>query len=287
MNILITGATGNVGQAILSSFLKYEFEATIIAGVRNPDDAIEKEKISSRFSKQEFDFGKTEKFPEYLKGIDVLFLLRPPNIADVKAVFKPLIEVAKEVGVKHIVFLSVQGAEKQSYIPHHKIEKLILESRISYTFLRPAYFMQNFSTTLRKDIIEKNRIYLPAGNARFTLVDVRDVGEIAAKVLINPDKYLDQAYELTDDELMNFQELTEQINEVWDKNIKYISPNLVSFLFNKLKEGTPLMYIFVLIMLHYFPRFREEPNTSDNVELILKRKPTRFIEFLEREKKGF
>ncbi|WKK78452.1 NmrA family NAD(P)-binding protein [Marivirga salinae] len=84
--------------------------------------------------------------------MDVLFYSDLLYIADLKAVFKPLIEVVKEVGVKHIVFLSVQGAEKQSYIPHHKIEKLIVESQIPYTFIRPAYFMQNFITTLGKDI---------------------------------------------------------------------------------------------------------------------------------------
>jgi uncharacterized protein YbjT (DUF2867 family) len=283
MNILISGATGNVGQAIFSSFLKNEPD-TIIAGVRNPNEATDKEKIPASFSIKEFDFGKTDLFSKYLEGIDVFFLLRPPNIADVKAVFKPLIEAAREVGVQHIVFLSVQGAEKQSYIPHHKIEKLIVDSGITYTFLRPAYFMQNFITTLRKDIVERNRIYLPAGKARFTIVDVKDVGAVAAKVLLNPEAHQNKAYELTNDELKNFGELTEQINQVWHKNIEYVSPNLLSFIYQKLKQGNNLIFTFVLIMLHYFPRLREAPEVSNTIELLLGRKPTSFEEFLEREK---
>ncbi|ADR21320.1 NAD(P)-dependent oxidoreductase [Marivirga tractuosa] len=284
MTILITGATGNVGQAILSSFLIGNFEAKIIAGIRNPDDLKEQEKLPPPFLKQEFDFGKTEKFSRYLDGIDVLFLLRPPNIADVKAVFKPLIVAAKEANVKHIVFLSVQGAEKQSYIPHHKIEKLIVESEIPYTFLRPAYFMQNFITTLRKDIVGKGMIYLPAGDAKFTVVDVKDVGAVAAEILLNASDHQNQAYELTNSELLSFSEFAEQISEVVDKEVKFISPNLLAFIVRKLKEGHSFTYIFVLIMLHYFPRFKESPETSKEVEHFLKRKPINFREFLDREK---
>lgn len=284
MKILITGAKGNVGQAILSSLLTDDFEARIIAGIRKPDELKEQEKIPSSFLKQEFDFGKPRKYSEYLKGINVLFLLRPPNIADVKAVFKPLVDAAKEVGVKHIVFLSVQGVENQSYIPHHKIERLIVESDIPYTFLRPAYFMQNFTTTLRKDIVEKEKIYLPAGDAKFTIVDVRDVGAVAAKILLNSSDHQNRAYELTNDELKSFTEFTQQINEVTGKNVKFISPNLLSFVFTKLREGQSLTYIFVLIMLHYFPRFKESPNISGNVKGFLNRSPINFKDFLEREK---
>lgn len=287
MNILITGATGNVGQAILSSLLMDDFEAKIIAGIRNPGDLKQLKKIPTPILKQEFDFGKIDKFYDYLDGIDILFLLRPPNIADVKAVFKPLIAAAQEVGVKHIIFLSVQGAEKHSYIPHHKIEKLIIDSKISYTFLRPAYFMQNFTTTLRNDIVKKEKIYLPAGDAKFTLVDVKDVGAVAAEILLNPSEHQNQAYELTNDELLNFTEFTHQINEVTGKNVKFISPNLLSFIFTKLREGENLTYIFVLIMLHYFPRFKESPSVSNNVESFLNRPPVKFKQFLEREKNSF
>ena len=47
----------------------------------------------------------------------------------------------------------MQGVEKNKIIPHHKIEKLIVVSKIPFTFLRPAYFMQNFTTTLSNDIL--------------------------------------------------------------------------------------------------------------------------------------
>ena len=42
--------------------------------------------------------------------------------------------------------------------------------------------MQNFTTTLRRELVERKRIFLPAGKARFTLIDVRDIGAVAAQV---------------------------------------------------------------------------------------------------------
>ncbi len=48
------------------------------------------------------------------------------------------------------------------------------------TFLRPAYFMQNFTTTLPSDLVNHQRIYLPAGQAKFT-IDVEDIGDVTAK----------------------------------------------------------------------------------------------------------
>ena len=80
-------------------------------------------------------------------------MLRPPQISDVKKYFAPLVETAKKSSIKHIVFLSVQGVDNSKIIPHHKIEKSIVDSKIIYTFLRPAYFMQNFTTTLRNDLV--------------------------------------------------------------------------------------------------------------------------------------
>ena len=104
-----------------------------------------------------------------------MFLLRPPQLTDD---FGDFIARAGRGGWRHIVFLSVQGAENNRFIPHHKTEQLLICSGLAYTLLRPAYFMQNFTTTLRADLVERHRIFLPAGRARFTLIDVDDISRV-------------------------------------------------------------------------------------------------------------
>ena len=78
--------------------------------------------------------------------------------------------------------------KKRKIIPHEKIEKLIAGSNIPYTFLRPACFMQNFTTTLHNDLVKHHIIFLRAGNAKFVLVDVIDIDKEATKILTETEK---------------------------------------------------------------------------------------------------
>jgi len=130
-------------------------------------------------------------------------------------------ELAVSCSVNHIVFLSVQGVEKSNTIPHQKIEKLITASKIPYNFLRPAYFMENFTTTLHTDLAKEHKIFLPAGNAKFTLIDVTDIGKVAAKILTETEKHLKKAYDLTNYEELSFSEMAYKLSKGLNLRITY------------------------------------------------------------------
>ncbi|WP_421795029.1 NmrA family NAD(P)-binding protein [Haliscomenobacter sp.] len=283
--VLITGATGNVGTVVIDALSKLQHNLDLYAGVRDINE--DKNKFANytiQFS--QFDFTDFKSYQQALAGFDILFLLRPPQISEVEKYFKPIVDTCKNEGVKHIVFLSVQGVEHSKIIPHHKIEKLLVESKIPYTFLRPAYFMQNFTTTLRNDLIQHQQICLPAGRAKFTLIDVRDIGEVAAKILINISAHINQSYDLTCKESLTFSEMAEALSRKLEINIRFKSPNLISFFLTKRKEKMPTMLILVMIMLHYFPRFQKEPSITDWVEKITGRAPTSFEQFIHDHKKS-
>jgi uncharacterized protein YbjT (DUF2867 family) len=281
--ILVTGATGNVGMEVIKALQKFDNQLDIIAGVRNIEQ--DKAKLSGYKTQfQLFDFENISTYLPALRHCDTLFLLRPPQLSEVKKYFKPLINTAKETGVKHIIFLSVQGVEKSTIIPHHKIEKLIVESEIPYTFLRPAYFMQNFATTLRDDLVQKKRIFLPAGDANFTLIDVRDIGEVAAKIIVNPNKFLNKACDLTANEALTFQEMADKLSAGLGVKINYESPNLWHFFWQKRKENVPFAFILVLIMLHYLPRFQKTPPITEGVKKMLGKEPITFDAFVKDNK---
>lgn len=276
-NVLITGATGNVGMEVIKSLENIPHDLSIFAGVR---DVKKEENTSSKYKVKliRFDFTDASTYAS-LANCDILFLLRPPQISDTKKYFQPLINSAKAQGVKYIVFLSVQGVEKSSIIPHHEIEKMIVKSGIPYTFLRPAYFMQNFSTTLHEDIIER-QIFLPAGNAKFTLIDVRDIGRVGAKIMSMPTSHHNKAYDLTCEETLTFGEMACELSKILGVKIDYRSPNLFQFFIKKSKENVPFGYILVLIMLHYLPRFQKIPPITDCVEKITGNKPINFSQFV-------
>ncbi|MBU3112378.1 NmrA family NAD(P)-binding protein [Clostridium lacusfryxellense] len=100
--------------------------------------------------------------------IGKILLVRPPQLTDVKGIFNPFIQKCKVNGVKQVIFLSLLGAEKNPFPPHHKIEKAILASGIPYTFIRPSFFMQNLSTTHATDIKERDDLFIPCGKAKIS-----------------------------------------------------------------------------------------------------------------------
>jgi len=278
-NILITGATGNVGTAVIKSLQKQALPINITAGVRDPTTDIIKLN-DYNIDMVRFDVTDPSTFTTAFQSIDIIFLLRPPQISAVKKYFKPLINSAVEAGIKHIIFLSVQGVEKSNIIPHHRIETLVVNSKIPYTFLRPGYFMQNFTSILRNDIVNQRRIFLPAGNAKFTLVDIRDIGDVAAAIITNTANHINKSYDLTCYEKLTFYEMAERLSDGLGIKINYDSPNIFSFYRKKYKEKTPAMLILVMIMLHYLPRFQKEPLITDCIEIITGKQPITFEQFI-------
>ncbi len=284
MKLLITGATGNVGLSVIKHISSEGNTLQVFAGVRNIKTDTKKLK-DFNVSVISFDFENIQTFKPALKEMDVLFLLRPPQLADVSKFFEPLIAEAIKAKIKQIIFLSVQGVENSKIIPHHKIEKLIVSSKIPFTFLRPAYFMQNFTTTLHLDLVNKQRIYLPAGQTKFTLIDVDDIGAVTAKILSEPQNHINKSYELTNNETLTFTEMAEKISNGTGMTIKFISPNLLQFYLSKRKENVSPTLIIVMIMLHYLPRFQKTPKTTHWVKMITGQYPKSFDNFVLSNKK--
>lgn len=157
--IFVTGATGQVGSA-----------------VRDASRATEKWSGDARVRPVAFDFIDPVRQDAALADCDSLFLLRSPQLT---GDFGEFIARARHHGVSHIVFLSVQGVPRNRFTPHHKIEQRLGSCGVPCTLLRPAYFMQNFTSMLHDELVRRHCIFLPAGNARFTLVDVDDLTNAA------------------------------------------------------------------------------------------------------------
>lgn len=275
------GATGNVGKELIALLCKENIP--FILGTKNITKT--KKEFECYGSKIDFvtcNFENKQTYEIALQRVSTVFLLRPPQLANVDFIFKPFLDAIYKKGIKNIVFLSVQGADKNRYIPHAKIERLIIEKKLNYIFLRPSYFMQNLTTTLLQDI--KNReIVLPAGHARFNWIDVHNIAEIACVVLQYFEEYKNQALAITGSENINFYEIVERINNIIHSELKYKNVSLFYFYKYKSKQGVPKAMIFVMMMLHFLPRFQKEPTISSIYEEIIGKKPTSFDEFVHRE----
>lgn len=286
-NILITGATGNIGFEVIRFFKEIDSSNRIIAGVRNIEKAKNVFQDYPDLDYTHFDFEASDTFENALNGIDTVFLLRPPHISDIDKYFKPLILKIKDKNITQIVFLSVQGAEKSKVIPHNKIERLIKENGLDFIFLRPSYFMQNLTTTLLEDIKTKREIILPSGKAKFNWIDIENIGETGAILLDKFEDYKNQAIEITGLENENFEKVSSLINKSIDNPIRYKNVNPLRFYKIKKRDGMVKGMIIVMILLHFLPRFQKEPKISGFYERLTGKKPTDLKTFIEREKKQF
>ena len=286
MDVLITGATGNVGAEIIKQLKKVESEVSISLAVRNIEKAQKNCSISRNMKFVTFDFENASTFRGALNNIDVIFLLRPPHISDIKKYFEPLIKVIAEKVHINVVFLSVQGAEHSTIIPHRKIELLIQKYKLAYIFMRPSYFMQNLTTTLNDEIKKVKTITLPSGKALFNWVDITNVAELGVKFILEFEQYKNTSFTITGAQNLNFFTVVEKINKICKSNIAYINVDPINYFFKKKKEKIHTGKIIVMLILHFLPRIQKEPEIA-NTYNIFHRDPNNIEDFIERNKKSF
>ncbi len=268
--ILVTAATGNTGSALLRHLDTRQFAVT--AGGRNA------KRVRSHIGRDDIDYISfdimTGKGFDNLEQFDGIFLLRPPQIGQVKKCFPALIETIVKAKVKKLIFLSVQGAGERAYLPHRKIERMIEQAGQSHIFVRPSYFMDNMITTLYDEIRENGRIFMPAGSARFNWINVDDIARAVAILFEAYSTWENAAYTLTTPENMGFADIVSRINTVCGSRLTYQSPNVVRFIRYMRKKGYSIGYIAVLLLLHFVPRFQKEPSISQDLQRIIGRPPT-------------
>jgi uncharacterized protein YbjT (DUF2867 family) len=217
--ILVTGATGTVGSEVVKLLLS---SGQHVRGtVHTTTSASSKDKFKEvEFVKTGYD--KPDTLMSAFKGVDKLFLLTPvsPNATELTS---NLVAGAKKAGIRYIVRLSIMGADTEINIAHlclhRQAEKIIEDSGIPFTVLRPNFFMQNFVDLHRHTIKSNNAFYLPADDAKVSYVDVRDIARVAVRLLTmndnnDCDKHDGKAYNITGLEALPYTELADSLSEV-------------------------------------------------------------------------
>ena len=137
--ILVTGATGTVGSEVARQLIAAGQKPRLL--VRNPEKA---KAFEGKAEIVKGDLDDAASLSAALKGVDKLFLLT--SGVDGPRLEEKAIDQAKAAGVKHVVKLSVIGAEYEALSFgkwHRKSEKKLEASGLAWTFIRPGNFMSN------------------------------------------------------------------------------------------------------------------------------------------------
>lgn len=273
--ILVIGALGNVGTEVVRQILARGGK------VRAADMDVNKlrERLGDSVEAVRFDFTDPTTYEATFKGVQKMFYMRPPHITNIQRDMVPSMDAAKRAGVTHVVFLSLIGIENTTYVPHYKVETYLKAINMQTTFLRCSFFMQNLNTTHRREIKERNEIFVPVGKAKTAFIDARDIGAVAAVTLLE-DGHADMNYDLTGSQRLDYWEVASIMSEILGRRITYRNPNPLHFLIETMRRGTPFMFALVMTGLYTSTRFGMAEPITDEVERLTGISPITFRQYV-------
>ncbi|GGP00405.1 SDR family oxidoreductase [Stakelama pacifica] len=180
MTILVIGATGRVGSHVVDQLVKRDADVRVLT--RDPAKA----DFPPSVDVVQGDLLDIDALRAAFSDVRTLFLLNAVTGDEFTQAIITL-NVAREAGIKRVVYLSVFGADEAVNVPHFAVkrgaERMLETMGFGATILRPTYFIDN--EVMVKDVILQHGVYpMPIGGKGLAMVDARDIAEIAAIELI-------------------------------------------------------------------------------------------------------
>jgi NAD(P)H dehydrogenase (quinone) len=184
--ILVTGSAGKTGQAVIRSLARKGQQVRAL--VRNQEQA----KLVAQLGVKEVVCGDLEDSKLVLKaaqGVRAIYHICPNMHPDEVSIGENAINAAKSAGVEQFVYHSVLHPQIE-VMPHHwqklRVEEKLIQSRLRYTILQPAVYMQNVLAGWDRIVAEGIYAVPYRLSTRLSMVDLGDLAEVAGKVLTEP-----------------------------------------------------------------------------------------------------
>ena len=219
--ILVTGATGNVGSILIPNLIARG--ATVRALVRDESKAqgLRDQGVEVVIG----DLDKPETLDAAFSGVDKVFLATAPNPNQVTQA-RNAIAAAKRAGGPHIVRLSAGAFTTAAHSPsrvtsqHVEIDAELKASGLPYTLLKPHNFMQN-TLMLAQTVASDGAVYMPMKEGKLGMIDVRDIVDVAAKVLTE-DGHEGKTYALTGPASISYHDIAAGLSKALGKEVNYV-----------------------------------------------------------------
>ncbi len=259
--ILVVGASGTVG-AELVRILKADGYNVRKTTSKKPADA----------SSVQVNLATGEGLRDAFEGIDKAFLLSPPGYADQYQILLPLIQEAKRRELKKVVLMTSMVANPAEMSPMRKAELELEKSGLNYNIVRPNWFMQNFSTFWVHGIKGQGKIQLPAGQAKASFIDARDISAVVAKLLTSTE-FENRSFDITGPQDLTYSDAATEISTATGKKVVYedIDPQILRN--GLVGAGIPADYSDFLIKIFGFSREGFSAEVKSTVKQILGREP--------------
>lgn len=273
-SILITGATGNIGRALVAQLAQMASMQVVASSPKG-------QPVAGALSRA-LNLLDATSAQAAMQGIDRLFLLTPAH-PDMETMTAHAVQAAQAAGVRHIVRVSGAGADPASDIAIARLQgrcdQIVIDSGIPDTLLRPKNFMQNFTIFLR-DMIRAGTVYSSQGDGRVPFIDTRDIAAVAAKVLIEPAAHTGQAYTLTGPEALTNAEALAEIEQTIGRKVSLVAISEEQAIEGMRQAGMPESMVQAMSSLNRVIAAGWVAEVTDDVSRLLGRPATRWADFV-------
>jgi uncharacterized protein YbjT (DUF2867 family) len=279
--ILVLGATGTTGGEVARQLIQAGQKPRLL--VLNPSKA---RAFEGKAEIVRGDLGNPESLMAAMQGIAGLYLMSPA--ASDPELEGNAIDAAKKAGVKHVVKLSVIGADAPIVMFskwHARSEALLRESGLAWTMLRPQTFM-TYALEWAQTIRSQGAFYLPTGEGRWAAIDPADIGAVAVKALTEPG-HEHQAYTLTGPESLSAAQYAVKLSVAIGKPVKFVDVPPEAARQGMLQKGIPTVLVDALMELLAVTKAGKLDAVSDGVYKAIGRKPATFDDWAKRNAAAF
>ncbi len=218
--ILVTGATGNVGAAVVA-----ELATTgrpVRAFVRDEQRA--RERLGAHVELAIGDFDDPGSLARALVDVEAVFLSsadQPNKVRHEIAV----IDAARSVGVGRIVKTSTVGAEAGSPLPpfdwHGRIEDHLRASGVPSVVLHSYFYMTNLLGSA-EPVRQTGKLFAPLGGAKIAMIDPRDTGAVGAAALTT-DAHDGKILDLSGPESVTYEQVAEDLSAATGRTVEFVN----------------------------------------------------------------
>ena len=279
--ILVLGSTGTTGSEVARQLIAAGRQPRLL--VRSPAKA---RAFQDDAELVEGDLDRPESIDAAMRGVEAMYLVSSGVRGRTQEI--EAIDAAKRAGVRHVVKLSVFGADAPFYAFarwHGEVESHLRGSGLAWTMLRPVNFMTN-SLQWADSIRSSGAFYQPTGDGRWAAIDPSDIGAVAVRALTSPG-HEGKAYAMTGPEALSASEYAQKISAAIGKPVTFVDVPPEAAHDQLLKSGMPAEYVDALLDLLATMKAGKFATVADGVERGGGKKPFSFDDWIRRNAAAF
>jgi NAD(P)H dehydrogenase (quinone) len=284
--ILVTGATGPLGGAVIESLLKKTPSSSIAGLARNVEKAagLKAKGVEVRVG----DYDNYLSLVAAFKGIDKLYFVSGNDVAHRMTQHENVVSAAQEAGVRQVVYTSIPRKDESDASPvyfvtrsHIQTEQLLKSSGLTYTILQHGIYLEMIPVFAGEHLLETKTIYQPSGNGKAAFALRTDLAEGGANVLLDiTDRYDNKVLLLTGAEAISYDDAAKSIAKATGLPIIHHSPSLEEFTATLTAAGVPSEIVGLVAGFATAIKAGEFDVISGDLEMLLGRKPATAAQFL-------